>query len=80
MSIWTCPRNPLRMPVPRQACGCREPCHVMREHVLVYEAAEPASSQRPNGALGSWRGVACGRALMQRSVRSVRVVMLGELA
>jgi len=45
-----------------------------------YEAAEPVSSQRPNGSSGGRGSGACGRPLMQRSVRPVRVVMLGELA
>jgi hypothetical protein len=26
------------------ACECREPCHVVRVHVLVQEAAEPVAS------------------------------------
>jgi hypothetical protein len=49
-------------------------------HVLVYEAAEPVSSEDPDGRPGMRRGVACGRALVQRSVRSVRVVVLDVFA
>ena len=39
--------------------------------VLVYERV---SSERPGGRSGVWWGVVRGRALMQRSVRTVRVV------
>jgi hypothetical protein len=45
-------------------------------HVLVDEATEPVSSDRPNGCPGTWGSAARGRALMQRPVRSVRVVVL----
>ena len=34
-------------------------------HVLVDEAAEPVSSEHADGRPGAWRGVACGRALIQ---------------
>jgi hypothetical protein len=47
--------------------------------VLVYEAAERVSSERPDGRSGVWWGVVRGRALMQRSVRTVRVVMADVL-
>ena len=45
-------------------------------HVLVDEATERVSSDRPNGCPGMWGSAARGRALMQRPVRSVRVVVL----
>jgi hypothetical protein len=47
--------------------------------ILVYETAESVSSKRPDCRAGAWGNVACGRALMQRSVRTVRVVVLDEL-
>jgi hypothetical protein len=34
-------------------------------HVLVYEAAEPVSSEHADGRTGTWRVAACGRALIQ---------------
>jgi hypothetical protein len=34
------------------ACGCREPCQLMRQHVLVDDSAEPVSSERPDGCYG----------------------------
>src|SRR4051794_35874351 len=49
-------------------------------HVLVYEAAEPVSTQRSDGRARAWGSGAGGLALMQRSVRAVRVVVLDELA
>jgi hypothetical protein len=48
-------------------------------HVLVYEAAEPISPQRPNGRCGERGSAARGRALIKRSVRAVRVVVLDIL-
>ena len=44
--------------------------------ILVYEAAEPVPAERSDGRAGTWGSVACGRPLMQRSVRTVRVVVL----
>jgi hypothetical protein len=43
-------------------------------HVFVYEAAQPVSSKRAAGRRGMWRHAACGRVLMQRSVRTMPVV------
>jgi hypothetical protein len=60
--------------------GAENPVTSCDLHVLVYEAAEPVSLQRPDGCSGVRGSGACGRTLMQRSVRPVRVVMLGELA
>jgi len=48
--------------------------------VLVEEAAKPVSSKHVDGCFGGSRGVIYGRALMQRSVRAVGVVMLCVLA
>jgi hypothetical protein len=48
--------------------------------VFVYEATEPVSSQRADGRSGEPMGAACRRQLMQRSVRTVGVVMLDVLA
>jgi hypothetical protein len=44
--------------------------------ILVYETTEAISSQRPNGRCGVRGSAACGRVLMERSVRAVRVVVL----
>jgi hypothetical protein len=44
--------------------------------ILVYETTEAISSQRPNGRPGGRGSVACGRVLMERSVRAVGVVVL----
>ena len=41
--------------------------------VLVDEAAEPVSSEHADGRPRTRRGAACGRALIEGSVRSVRV-------
>jgi len=49
-------------------------------HVLVQKATEPVSSQRPDGRSGVPIGAASGRLLMERSVRTVGVVMLDVLA
>jgi hypothetical protein len=38
------------------------------------------SSEDADGPAGTWRGAACGRTLIQRSVRSVRVEVLHVLA
>jgi hypothetical protein len=57
-------------------CGCRELGHVMRLQILVYETTEAISSQRPNGRCGGRGSAACGRVLMERSVRAVGVVVL----
>ena len=48
--------------------------------VLVDEAAEPVPSEHADGRPGTWRRVACGRAPVQGSVRSVRVEVLDLLA
>ena len=56
-------QRPLR--IVHAACGCREPCHLMRQHVLVDEAADPVSSEQPDGRLGSWSDAARRRALIQ---------------
>ena len=60
--------------------GVENPVTSCDLHVLVYEAAEPAPSQRPDSRCGGRGSGACGRTLMQRSVGPVRVVVLGELA
>src|SRR4051794_25294810 len=44
-------------------------------HVLVYEAAESISSQRPDCSTGPRGSGACWRLLMQRAVRAMRVVL-----
>ena len=73
-------RNPLyAVRYSIHACGCREPGHVMRQHVLVDEAAEPVSSEHAGGRPGTWRDAACGRALIQGSVGSVGVEVLDIL-
>jgi hypothetical protein len=49
-------------------------------HVFVDEAAEPISPERPDGRAGRWRSAARGWALIERSVRAVRVEVLDVLA
>jgi len=61
-------------------CGCREPGHLCDLHVLVDEAAESIPSEHADARSGTRRGVACGRALVQRSVRAVGVEVLDILA
>src|SRR6185437_15520418 len=51
----------------------------MRQHILVQKAAEPVSSQRPDGRAGGRGSAACGRVLTERSVRAVGVVVLEVL-
>ena len=48
-------------------------------HVFVYEAAQPVSSKHAAGRRGMWRYAACGRVLMQRSVRTMPVVVVDVL-
>ena len=48
--------------------GAENPVTSCDLHILVDEAAEPVSSQRPDGRSGAWGSGAGGRALMQRSV------------
>ena len=56
------------------------PRTLSRHATVRIWAAEPVPSQRPDGCSGERGSGACGRALMLRSVRLVRVAMLGELA
>ena len=60
--------------------GAENPVISCDLHILVYEAAESVSSQQPNRGTGGWGSAACGRVLMQRSVRTVAVVVLNVLA
>jgi transposase len=62
-----------------QPVGAENPATSCDLHVLMYKTVEPVSSQRPDGRAGARGSVACGRALTQGSVRSVRVVVLDEL-
>jgi hypothetical protein len=62
-----------------QPVGAENPATSCDLHVLVYKTVEPVSSPGPDGRAEAWGSVACGRALTQRSVRSVRVVVLDEL-
>jgi hypothetical protein len=48
--------------------------------ILGYEAAEAISSERPNGRCGVRGSAACWGVLMERSVWTVRVVMIDVLA
>ena len=45
--------------------GAENPVTSCDLHVFVDEAAEPVSSEWPDGRLGTWRSVARGRPLMQ---------------
>jgi hypothetical protein len=44
--------------------------------ILVYETTEAISSQWPNGRSGGWGSASGGRLLIERSVRTVSVVVL----
>ena len=59
-----------------QRVGAENPVTSCGLHVLVDEAAEPVLAQRSDARAGAWGSVAGGRPLMQRSVRTVRVVVL----
>ena len=48
-------------------------------HILVYEATEPVSSQRPKNRCGRRGSVGGGRVLTKCAVRAVRVVVLDVL-
>ena len=74
-SSW--PPRPGRAPGPVGAESSVTLCDLQ---VFVYEATEPVSSQRPDGRSGVPIGAASGRLLMERSVRTVGVVMLDVLA
>ena len=63
-----------------EPCGCREPGHLCDLQVLVDEAAEPVSSEHADARSGTRRRAACGRALVQGSVRAVGVEVLDILA
>jgi hypothetical protein len=45
----------------RRTCGCREPCTSCDVHLLVYQAAEPISSQWPNRRSGGRGSSLCSR-------------------
>ena len=45
--------------------GAENPVMSCDLHILVEEAAEPVSSERPDGRAGGWGSAACGRALLQ---------------
>ena len=59
--------------------GAENPVTSRDLHILVYEASESISSERPGSGTGAWGSGTRGRPLMQRSVRTMSVVMLGEL-
>jgi hypothetical protein len=65
---------------PAQRVGAENSVTLCDLQVFVYEATEPVSSQRPDGRSGGPIGAASGRLLMERSVRTVVVVMLDVLA
>jgi hypothetical protein len=55
--------------------GAENPVTSRDLQILVEEAAEPVASQRPDDRSGGWWDTARGRALIQRSVRTVGVVV-----
>ena len=59
--------------------GAENPVTSCDLHILVYETAEPVSSQRPDDRGGGPGSAAGGRLLSERPVRPVRVVVLDEL-
>ena len=64
----------------RQLVGAENRVTLCDMQVLVDEAAEPVSSEHAGGRPRTWRGAASGRALIQGSVRSVRVEVPDVLA
>jgi hypothetical protein len=89
--VWRVPlqrlMRPLRVVVPgvlgkhpAEVVGAEDPVTSWDLHVFVDEAAESVSSQRLDCCSGVWGSGACGRVLMQRSVRTVRVVVADVLA
>jgi hypothetical protein len=65
----------------RERVGAENPVMSCDLDILWDEAAEPVTSERPNGRRpGTWGSAARRRVLVQRSVRSVPVVVLCELA
>jgi hypothetical protein len=55
----------LRLMESRSGVGAENPVMSCDLHVLVEEAAEPVSSERPDDRSGGWSSTAFGRALMQ---------------
>jgi hypothetical protein len=51
--------------VPRRPVGAENRVTSCDLQVLVDEAAEPVPSEHADGVPGFWRGVACGRVLVQ---------------
>ena len=76
----TTPLWAIRRPGPQKRVGAENPVTSRDLHILVDETAEPVASQRPDDRSGGWRSTARGRALIQRSVRTVGVVMPDVLA
>src|ERR671920_1428079 len=62
-----------------EAVGAENPATSRDLQILVYEAAEAISSQRPDGRSGGRGSAAYGRMLGECSVRSVGVVVLEVL-
>ena len=73
-------RNTVRSALASDRVGAENAVTSCDLHVLVHETAESVSSQQPNRRTGGWGSAACGRVLMQRSVRTVAVVVLNVLA
>jgi hypothetical protein len=48
-----------------EGCGCREPSHLMRQRLLVHEAAESILPKHAGGRAGTWMVAGCRRALIQ---------------
>ena len=71
----TTPLWAIRQPGPQKRVGAENPVTSRDLHILVDETAEPVASQRPDDRSGGRWDTARGRALIQRSVRTVGVVM-----
>jgi hypothetical protein len=61
------------------AVGAENPVTSCDLHVLVHETAKSIPSQWSECSTGRWGSGACGRLLMQRAVRAMRVVVLDVL-
>jgi len=69
-------RGPLQVrPLATHRVGAENSVTSRDLHVLVDQTTEPVASQRPNDGSGGWWGTARGRAVIQRSMRTVGVVM-----
>ena len=75
----TTPLWAICQPGPQKRVGAENPVTSRDLHILVDETAEPVASQRPSDGSGGWSGNARGRALIQRPMWAMSVVVLEVL-